>query len=112
MPPEDNHTRSVRPAASSLRALLALNAALLMLLAVVAFAPAVGAQARARGEYTMVAGGVNGLESSALYIVDAVNQELIVLGYNASTKRLDGIGYRNVAADSADWMRGRARPGG
>jgi hypothetical protein len=111
MPPHDTHNPSVRRAASSTRALLAVNAALLVLLAVVTFAPNVGAQVRARGEYTMVAGGVNGLESSALYVVDAVNQELIVLGYNASTKRLDGIGYRNLAADTAEWMRGRARPG-
>jgi hypothetical protein len=112
MPPEDRHNRSVRRAASNPRALLALNAALLLLLAVVTFAPAVSAQANRRGEYTMVAGGVKGPQSWALYIVDTVNQELIVLGYNPSTKRLDGIGYRNLAADSAEWARGRARPGG
>ena len=112
MPPEDNDKRSARRAAPSARALIVLNAILLVLLAAVTFAPAVSAQARSRGEYTMVAGGVNGLESSALYVVDAVNQELIVLGYNASTKRLDGIGYRNLAADSDEWRRGRARPGG
>jgi len=112
MPPEDNPNRSVRRAAPNPRALLALNAALLILLAVVTFAPAVSAQARSRGEYTMAVGGVNGLQSSALYIVDTVNQELIVLGYNPSTKRLDGIGYRNLAADSAEWLRGRTRPGG
>ncbi|MHC4103200.1 MAG: hypothetical protein ACYSW1_20230 [Planctomycetota bacterium] len=112
MPPEDNEKRSDRRAVPNTRALLALNAALLLLLAVVTFAPAVSAQVRTRGEYTMVAGGVNGLQSSALYVVDTVNQELIVLGYDASTKRLDGIGYRNLAADSAEWMRGRTRPGG
>ena len=112
MPPEDKPDRAARRAAPNTRALLALNAALLLLLAAVTFAPAVSAQARGRGEYTMVAGGVNGLQSSALYVVDTVNQELIVLGYDASTKRLDGIGYRNLAADSAEWMRGRTRPGG
>jgi hypothetical protein len=60
----------------------------------------------------MVAGGVKGSQSSAVYIADTVNQELIVVGYNPSTKRLEGIGYRNLAADGADWMRGRTRPGG
>jgi hypothetical protein len=112
MPPEDNDNRSVRRAAPNPRALLALNAALIVLLAVVTFAPAVSAQVRRRGEYTMVAGGVKGPQSWALYIADTVNQELIVLGYNPSTKRLEGIGYRNLAADSAEWSRGRTRPGG
>ena len=112
MPPEDNDKPSARRSAPSARALIVLNAILLLLLAAVTFAPAVSAQARSRGEYTMVAGGVKGPQSWALYIADTVNQELIVLGYNPSTKRLEGIGYRNLATDSDEWRRGRARPGG
>ena len=44
---------------SNVRALIVINAVLLTLLAGVTFAPAARAQARARGQYTMVAGGVN-----------------------------------------------------
>ena len=48
--------------ASALRALVALNAALLVLLAVVTFAPAADAQGRRRGTFTMVGGvSVSGL---------------------------------------------------
>ncbi len=98
--------------ASALRALVALNAALLVLLAVVTFAPAADAQGRRRGIFTMVGGGVQGSTSSAVYVVDTVNQELMVLTYSQATKRLDGLGYRNLAADAADLLRGRTRPGG
>ncbi len=97
---------------SNQRPLIALNVALLVVLAVVALAPTVGAQIRRRGEYTMVPGGVNGLVPSAVYIVDSTNQELIAVNYDYNSKQLKGIGYRNLAADASEWMRGRARPGG
>ena len=97
---------------SSLGGLIAVNAALLGVLALVTFAPAVAAQARARGAYTMVAGGVNNSQSSAVYIVDIVNQEMMVVTYDNSTRSLQGIGYRNLTADAADLVRGRTRPGG
>jgi hypothetical protein len=105
MPPQDSHNRSVHRAASSTRALLALNAALLVLLAVVTFAPTADAQVRARGRYAMVAGGVSGSMSSAVYIIDTVNQELIAVNYEHNTKRLIGIGHRNLTADIADMSR-------
>ncbi len=71
----------------------------------------VEAQVRGRSEYTMVAGSAKGADSSAVYIVDTTNQELIVITYNQNTKRLDGVGYRNLASDAADLLRGRTRPG-
>ena len=94
------------------KGLIALNAALVALLAVVTFAPAVKAQTKARGQYTMVAGGVNNSQSSVVYIADTVNQELMVVTYDPIGKRLDGIAYRNLAADAADFLRTRSRPGG
>ena len=97
---------------TNIRALVALNAALLILLGVVTFAPAVAAQQKARGEYAMVAGGVTGVTGSVVWIADTINQELIAVTYDHNTKQLDGLGYRNLATDSADWMRGRTRPGG
>ena len=88
-----------------MRALLVLNAALLVLLAVVTFAPSADAQGRARGRYAMVGGGVPGSLGSVIYVVDTVNQELIALHYDHNVKRLQGVGHRNVAADMNDMAR-------
>ena len=105
---------TVRAAGSDLRALVVLNGLLLCLLAAVTFAPTADAQYRARGAYTMSAGRVNGADSSAVYVVDTANQELIAVTYNPNTKVIDGIGYRNLAGDAAGIIRGRGRttPGG
>jgi len=79
-----------------------LNAVLLLVLAAVTFGPMAGAQARARGEYLMVGGRVPGSNSSAIYVVDTTNQEMLVVNYNQNSKQLGGIGYRNLAADAAN----------
>jgi hypothetical protein len=88
--------------------LMGVNLSLLALLAIVTFAgPAHGQRAavRARGDYTMVAGPIQGGNTSAIWIVDAVNQEMVVLRWNDGTKSLDGLGYRDLASDA------RLRPG-
>ena len=92
-------------------ALIAVNAVLLGLLAVVTLAPTVEAQGRTRGRYMMVTGGANNIQSSAVYVIDTVNQEMMILTYNAAARSLDGLAYRNLAADAADVL-GRARAGG
>src|SRR5688572_605119 len=89
-----------------LRGLLALNGALLVVLAAVTFGASAQGQARNRGEYTMVAGGVNGSDADAIYIVDVANQEMIAMTYNPNSKVLDGIGYRNLAGDAGAVVRG------
>ncbi len=96
-------------AGPNLRALFAINAALLGLLALVSFASTAGAQGRGRGEYTMVGGSVNGSESSAVYIVDSANQELVAITYDINTRVMTGIGYRNLAQDAGAVVR--RRPG-
>ncbi|MCI0363557.1 MAG: hypothetical protein L0Y44_06860 [Phycisphaerales bacterium] len=93
-----------------LAGLVALNVALLVVLAAVMFGSSARAQARGRGEYTMVAGGVNGSDSDAVYIVDVANQELIAVTYSQGTKTIQGIGYRNLAQDAASRMRPTGRP--
>ena len=95
----------------SLRALVVINMVLLGLLAAVTFGPTAGAQVRVRGQYAMVAGRINGVDSKAVFIIDAVNQEMLVVAYNHNTKRLDGGGYRNIRADAAEILEGRSRPG-
>jgi len=88
--------------------LIALNAVLLGVLGFVSLAPRVDAQAaaRTRGDYLMVAGRVNGVDGSAVYVIDSRNQEMIALSLNNTSKALDGIGYRNIGNDA------RTLPGG
>ncbi len=86
---------------SALRGPIALNAVLLLVLAAVTFGSMAEAQRRPRGEYLMVGGGVQGSGSSAVYILDTVNQEMMAVTYNYSLSVLEPLGYRNVAADTA-----------
>ena len=94
----------------SIRGLLVLNVGLLVVLGAVTFGANVQGQARGRGEYTMVAADVQGADSSAVIIADVANQEIIALVYDPNTKALDGVGYRNLAADAATVQRGRNTP--
>lgn len=100
-------TQAAQPRANPIRGLIALNAALLIILAVITFSSIAKAQARGRGEYTMVAGGVPGSDSAAIYIADVSNQELVIMTYNPQTKVLDGVGYRHLAQDAANVARNR-----
>lgn len=84
------------------RALIALNLVMLAALAAVTLAPAAGAQAgRARGDYTMVAGQIQGREEAAIYIVDATNQELVALSWDRTAGGLTPLGHRNLAQDAS-----------
>jgi hypothetical protein len=94
--------------------LVALNVALLAILVVVtvtgsrpatAQPPAPGSPpgsqpTRGRGEYTMVCGKYAGATSSAVYIVDAANQEIVVLGWDRASNRLTPIGFRSLTDDA------------
>jgi len=84
------------------RPLLALNAALLCACLAVTLAPTAGAQnqtTRARGEYTMVGGEVNGSSSNAITVLDAANREMVTLLWDSSRRRLQGVGYRDLITD-------------
>jgi len=89
----------------SRRGLVALNLALLSALALAALVPAAGAQnaappgGRARGDYMMGAGRLT-TGNAAAYIVDASNQEMIVLRWDGTRKSLSSMGYRNLGADA------------
>jgi len=96
---------SRRDGRSRLYGLLAVNGVLLLLLGAVTFAPSSQAQVRVRGNYSMVAGGVQGANANALYIVDTTNRELIALTYDPNQKELLGIGYRNLAVDAESMQR-------
>ena len=91
------------------RGLLLLNTALVICLALVTLSSPVTAQqqasARAPGDYTMVAGQVQGQTASAIFIVDATNQELLGVFWDQSRRRLQPIGYRDLSADAQQTRR-------
>lgn len=88
--------------------LLGLNAALLGALAFVTFAPDAAAQrgqapagaGRDPGDYTMIAGQVQGQSEDAIYIVDSINREIIAVRWDQSRKTISGIGFRDLAVDA------------
>ena len=74
----------------------------ILLLGVVVLQPQAEAQnanSRKRGEYTLVSGDQNVGNSNAIFIVDAANQELVVLDWDNQTG-LVGLGYRDLNQDS------------
>lgn len=84
------------------RALIALNAALLVTLALVSVAPRAGAQSSVRrppGTYSLVGGEAASGNANDVYVLDAANRELIVLRWNNSNNQLEGVGYRDLSAD-------------
>lgn len=97
--------------------LIALNVTLLVLLTLVTVAPLAQGQRqpsqqapnRARGEYSMVGGDITGGSPNAVYIIDANNSEMIAVRYNNSRRSIEGIGYRDLSADSASQNPGGPR---
>ncbi len=89
--------------------LLTLNGVLLLILAGVTLSSSRLASAqpdarrdspRLRGEYTMVSGRTQGLTTSTLYIIDAVNQEIVALNWDRNANKPEVIGLRSLAEDS------------
>jgi hypothetical protein len=82
---------------------LLLNLVLLGALGAITFLPeAVSANAqpaRARGEYTLIAGRPNGQTTDAIFVLDAANQEMIALKFD-SARKLAVMGNRNLEADA------------
>lgn len=79
-----------------------LNAALLAVLALVTLAPsanAQGARGRAKGQYAMVSGKVQGVTESVIYIVDSANEQVAAARYDGSRRSLTVLGQRDLAAD-------------
>jgi hypothetical protein len=92
--------------AASFRGLIALNALLLLVLAAVVLGARAQAQgARPRGDYISVSGAVPGTNAEVVWIIDGVSQELLGISYDYNSKKLVGVGYRNLANDSAATAR-------
>ncbi len=93
------------------RLLLATNITLAAGIAIAAVSlPANGTQQqpdRARGQYTMLAGDVrSGGNSSVVYIIDSVNEEMIAVRWDDNRSALGGLDYRSLA-DDAEPRQGR-----
>lgn len=85
--------------------LIAINLVLLALLAMVTFAPATNADSNTldngAGDYIMVGGRVSGSTSNVVYVLDQRSGILIALKYDLSSKKMKGLGIRNVNQDAA-----------
>lgn len=65
------------------------------------------ADARARGDYTMVAGRTSqGGTQQVVYVVDSANQEVVALRWDQTKRLFTGVGYRSLGGD-ARGLRGR-----
>ncbi len=91
----------------SLIPLIALNACLLVALAAFTFMPTAMAQTRARSNYTMVGGTVNGIVQGVVYICDETTNEVVAISWYENQKKFVGLGYRNMTMDAA--QAGRTR---
>ncbi len=91
---------------ASHRHLLALNAVLIAGLALLTFSPGATGQPggssrpRAPGQYALVSAQYQGATDRAIVVADTNNEELIVLKWDRSRKVFEGIGYRDLKADS------------
>lgn len=103
---------------SSIPALISLNAVLLVLLGLVVMTPPAGGQGagpggvdRARGTYTMVGGKMIGSPEAAIYVVDAVNQELVAAKWDRSRKALRFLGYHALQPQRRTGPSAPSEPG-
>jgi len=90
--------------------LVAANAALLALLAVLTIAgmqtpagaqPAGGGGAgtRGRGDYTLISGRFQGGTASAVYVIDGANQEILALTWDRTKNAFEPVGVRSMFSD-------------
>ena len=86
-----------------------LSRALYGVLAVVCLSPTADAQRGSRGDYSMVAGGVNGSDADAVYVINSSSQEIIAVTYERANG-LTGVGYVNVGRDTARALNQRPNP--
>jgi hypothetical protein len=85
---------------------LALNGVLLLALVWAVSVPEVIAQnsgarvSRARGDYTMVSGKMGTGSGEVIYVLDSSNQQVVALRWDSSRKRFNGVGHRDLTADT------------
>jgi hypothetical protein len=96
-----------RMKSTSRNGLIALNTALLAVLAAVSLVPVTEAQVPTQNQYLAVSGMVNGLGSGVVYIVDTQLGQgtLIASSWNHNANRIEILGKRSLSKDAAAAMR-------
>ncbi|MBX3386729.1 MAG: hypothetical protein KF768_09175 [Phycisphaeraceae bacterium] len=98
----NTHTHTANPP----RKLLWLNGGLLVALAAATIVghavaqPGDTANLRNRGDYTMISGRFQGGTTSAVYILDAANQQVMALTWDRNGRRFDLLGLRSLSDDA------------
>lgn len=90
--------------------LIAINLALLTLLAIITWAPTSNADSEAfapSGDYIMVGGQVTGLTGSGVYVLDQRSGILLGLKYDLGSKKMKRMSIRNINHDAAKSGPGR-----
>jgi len=84
------------------RALIGLNAVLLVVLGAVSLTPIAGAQGsspRPPGVYSVVGGELSSGNANGVYVLDSANRELILLRWDNGRNAVEGLGYRDLNDD-------------
>ena len=84
----------------SLRALIALNVVLLVMLGIFSFGPQPAqAQLGGQGNYMMIAGQSQGSTSATVYVIDTARGGMVGVQYNVGKKRVESVGWRVMTSD-------------
>ncbi len=85
------------------RALIGLNAVLLVALGAVSLTPNAGAQGqkspRLPGIYSVVGGELSSGNANGVYVLDSANREMILLSWDNSRNKVNFLGYRDLNSD-------------
>jgi len=84
------------------RALIGLNAVLLVVLGAVSITPNAGAQSsspRPPGVYSVVGGELASGNANGVYILDSANREVILIRWDSGRNAVEGLGYRDLNDD-------------
>lgn len=98
------HVAGRRPVS---RMLLGINVVLLLLVALVAWSPAVQAQLGLRGHYLVVAGAGESERSDRVWVFDARGGELITLQWMNPGQGIRSTAHRNIQRDIENILRTR-----
>ncbi len=94
-------SKHVGPSMRSVSALVVLNLALLLFLALLSFSadPAHG-QLGLRNEYVLIAGNITGKpDQAAVYILELKSQRMVAIAYDSRSRKILPLGSRVISED-------------
>lgn len=99
MPTTNDTSTGSRTRRGGLFALLAINAALLLVLVTVIASPTVQARLAGRAAYLMVAGEGDRSSSNLVWIMESRNGELVLVDWTSGGQGMKAMAHRNVQQD-------------